>query len=126
MRILADENVHMDIVLGLRRARHEVLFVPEVGLGGRKDVAILEYAEKHGLILLSGDKDFGGLVEFGRLWGRGRIILLRFRFLHPEQVVENIAEVLNREEENLSREKPLVLVLSESGYRVHRPSAHRV
>jgi predicted nuclease of predicted toxin-antitoxin system len=125
MRIFADENVHMEIVLGLRRVHHEVLFVPDVGLAGQKDINILEYAEKHGLILLSGDKDFGGLVEFGRLWGRGRVILLRFRFLHPRQVVENIVEVLNREEENLSREEPLVIVLSESGYRVHRPSTHR-
>jgi predicted nuclease of predicted toxin-antitoxin system len=125
MRILADENVHMDIILGLRRDQHEVLFVPEVGLAGQRDINILEYAEKHGLILLSGDKDFGGLVEFGRLWGRGRIVLLRFRLVHPKQIVENILEVLDREEEILSREEPLVIVLSESGYRVHRPSTHR-
>ena len=56
MRILADENVHTDIVRGLRRADHEVLFVPEVGLAGQKDIAILEYAEKHGLLLLSGSE----------------------------------------------------------------------
>jgi predicted nuclease of predicted toxin-antitoxin system len=125
MRILADENVHTDIVRGLRQAAHEVLFVPEVGLAGQKDIAILEYAEKRGLLLLSGDKDFGGLVEFGRLWGRGRIVLLRFRLLHPRQIVENVVEVLDREEEILSKEEPLVIVLSESGYRVHRPSTHR-
>jgi predicted nuclease of predicted toxin-antitoxin system len=124
MRILADENVHMDIIRGLRRAQHEVIFVPEVGLAGQKDIGILEYAEKHGLVLLSGDKDFGGLVEFGLLWGRGRVVLLRFRLLHPEQIVENLLEALNREEEILTKEEPLVIVLSESGYRVHRPSTH--
>ena len=48
MRILADENVHMDIVRGLRQGHHEVLFVPEVGLAGQKDIAILEYAEREG------------------------------------------------------------------------------
>ena len=32
MKILADENVHIDIVNGLRNKGIEVLFVPEVGL----------------------------------------------------------------------------------------------
>ena len=117
-------NESTRIVRGLRQAQHEALFVPEIGLAGQKDIAILEYAEKHGLVLLSGDKDFGGLVEFGPLWGRGRVVLLRFRLLHPKQIVENLVEVVNREEKILAREEPLVIVLSESGYRVHRPSTH--
>ena len=117
-------NESTRIVRGLRQAQHEALFVPEIGLAGQKDTAILEYAEKHGLVLLSGDKDFGGLVEFGPLWGRGRVVLLRFRLLHPKQIVENLVEVVNREEKILAREEPLVIVLSESGYRVHRPSTH--
>jgi predicted nuclease of predicted toxin-antitoxin system len=70
MKILADENVHTDIMNGLIKAGHNVLSVLEIGLTGNTDQKILEYSEQHDLILLSGDKDFGGLIEFGTLWGR--------------------------------------------------------
>jgi predicted nuclease of predicted toxin-antitoxin system len=69
MRILANENLHTEIVRGLQEAKHEVLFVPDIGLAGRKDREILEYSEKNDLILISGDKNFGGIIEFGALWG---------------------------------------------------------
>ena len=67
MRILANENLHMGIVQGLREVNYEVLFVPDLGLAGHKDREILEYSEKNDMILISGDKDFGGLIEFGPL-----------------------------------------------------------
>jgi predicted nuclease of predicted toxin-antitoxin system len=51
MRILADENVHADIIQGLRQANLDVLSVRDVGLAGYKDREILEYSEEHDLIL---------------------------------------------------------------------------
>lgn len=53
IRILADENVHSDIVSGLRKAGYEVLFVSEISLAGKDDQTILEYSEKHNLLLRS-------------------------------------------------------------------------
>ena len=47
MRILANENLHTEIVRGLQEANHEVLFVPDIGLAGHKDREILEYSEKN-------------------------------------------------------------------------------
>jgi hypothetical protein len=35
--------------------------------------------------------------------------------------VKNILEILNREGEMVSKEKSFVIVLSESGYRIHKP-----
>lgn len=122
IKILADENVHSDIVHGLRKTGYEVIFVPEIGLAGQGDLKILEYAEKHNLILLSGDKDFGGLIEFGTLWGRGRVILLRYRIINTNRIVRNIIEVFSVVGVFLKTEKSYVLVLSESGYRIHRRS----
>ena len=54
-KILADENVHSDIVRRLRKQGHEVLFVPEIGLAGSSDDTILEYSIKHNLLLLFND-----------------------------------------------------------------------
>jgi predicted nuclease of predicted toxin-antitoxin system len=97
------------------------LFVPDIGLAGHKDREILEYSEKNELVLISGDKDFGGLIEFGPLWGQGKVILLRYRFINIQRIVKNILEILNREAEMLSKEKSFVIVLSEAGYRIHKP-----
>ena len=121
MRILANENLHSEIVRGLRQANYDVLFVPEIGLAGHKDREILEYSEKNGLILISGDKDFGGLIEFGPLWGHGKVIILRYRFVNIRRMVNNILEILSREAETLTKEDSIVVVLSESGYRIHKP-----
>ena len=121
MRILANENLHTEIVRGLQQANYDVLFVPDIGLAGHKDREILEYSEKNELVLISGDKDFGGLIEFGPLWGRGKVILLRYRFINIRRIVKNILEILNREGEMLSKEKSFVIVLSEAGYRIHKP-----
>jgi predicted nuclease of predicted toxin-antitoxin system len=117
IRILSDENVHADIVSGLRQEGFELVTAVDLRLAGRKDFEILDYAEKNDLLLLSGDKDFGGLIEFGSLWGRGRVLLLRYR-----KIVEDIARALRSESENLAQYASFVIVLSESGYRVRRPN----
>lgn len=121
MRLLADENVHADIIRKLRNSNFEVLSVQDIGLAGHKDREILEYSEQHDLVLLSGDKDFGGLIEFGTLWGSGRVILLRYRLINVDRMVRGIIEVLNSEAGILQTEEALVIVLSEGGYRIHRP-----
>jgi predicted nuclease of predicted toxin-antitoxin system len=119
--VLADENVHMDIVTGLRQRGIDLITALEAGLVGRKDEEVLEYAEKHELLLISGDKDFGGLIEFGRLWGRGRVLLLRYQILNLPRIVDGIVQVLQRESEILDLAASVVIVLSESGYRVRTP-----
>ena len=118
--MLADENIHIGIVNELRKAGFEILFAPEVGLAGYTDQKILEYSEKYDLILLSGDKDFGGLIEFGTLWGRGKVILLRYRLIVIDRIARNITEVINNEKELFNIGKSFVIVLSEAGYRIHK------
>jgi predicted nuclease of predicted toxin-antitoxin system len=121
MKLLADENLHLGIIQGLRKAKFEVIFVPDIDLAGHKDREILEYAEKNDFLVISGDKDFGGLIEFGILWGTGKVMLLRYRILNIDRIVQNIVEVFRREKEILGREKTFVIVLSEAGYRIHKP-----
>lgn len=122
MQILANENLHTDIIRDLQEAKFKVIFVPDIGLGGHRDREILEYAEKNDWLLISGDKDFGGLIAFGGLWGHGKVMLLRYRVININRIVKNIVEVLHREEETLHKEKTIVFVLSEAGYRIHKPS----
>jgi len=120
--ILADENVHMDIIHRLRQNNYEVLSARDVDLIGHKDREILEYSEEHNLIVISGDKDFGGLIEFGTLWGRGKVILLRYHLVKPERIAADIVETMKLEAEILSSAESVIIVISESGYRIHRPA----
>ena len=123
IRLLADENLHAAIVGGLRQAGREVRYVAETALAGRSDREILAHAEAHQLVLISGDKDFGGLIEFGPLWGRGKVILLRYRLLDVGRAVSDILATLAREEGVLQARSPVVIVLSEGRCRVHTPPA---
>lgn len=122
IRILSDENVHADIVSGLRQEGFDLVTAVDLGLAGRKDIEILDYAENHNLLLLTGDKDFGGLIEFGSLWGRGRVLLLRYQILNVQKIVEDIVRTIGSESENLAQLRSFVIVLSESGYRMRRPN----
>jgi hypothetical protein len=48
-KILADENVHSDIVSRLRDQGYDVLFVPDIGLAGSKNpgnIGFIKKAEK--------------------------------------------------------------------------------
>lgn len=123
IKLLANENLHFEIVKKLQEAGYDVVFVPEVGLAGNPDENILEYSEKHGLILISGDKDFGGLIEFGGLWGRGRVVLLRHRIMNINRITSDILDILKTEKKIFELYEPFVIVLSEAGYRIHRPYA---
>jgi predicted nuclease of predicted toxin-antitoxin system len=58
VRLLLDENVEKALLLGLRR-RHpglDVVRVVDVGLGGRSDPEILEWAAREGRVVLSRDR----------------------------------------------------------------------
>lgn len=118
-KILADENVHVEIVDCLRNQGYKIETVPECGLAGHKDYEVLEYAQKQDWILLTGDKDFGGLLEFGVLYGRGKVILLRYMIMDIEMISKEIGELLKKEKELFRRQKSLLVVLSEGRYRIH-------
>jgi len=64
----------------------------------------------------------GGLIEFGTLWGRGKVILLRYHLIKTEKIAMDIVEIVKRETEALSSTDSIIIVLSESGYRIHKPA----
>jgi hypothetical protein len=58
LRLLIDEDVHGDIVDGLRRRQPtlDVVLVQDVGLGSTPDPVILEWAAQQGRVVVSVDK----------------------------------------------------------------------
>ena len=61
MRILVDSCVAESVVLALRQSGHDADWIPEWGQDPG-DLAILLQAHTTGRVLLTRDKDFGGLI----------------------------------------------------------------
>ena len=74
MRFLLDQDVYAATVRALRQLGHDVVTVSEAGLAQAADSEILAIAAKQQRILITRDRDFGGLV-FVRNLGAGVIYM---------------------------------------------------
>jgi predicted nuclease of predicted toxin-antitoxin system len=60
--LLADENIHPDVVRELSRQGKDVRSVVASGLTGRPDAEILRHAHAEGRVVLTHDSDFGTII----------------------------------------------------------------
>lgn len=104
--LLADENVHREVVRGLASQGKDVRAVLDEGLGGRDDVEVLRHAYDQGRVVLTHDGDFGTLAyQTGEpLVG---IIYLRPGHISPTFVLEMLEAI---EATAADVEPPFVLV----------------
>jgi predicted nuclease of predicted toxin-antitoxin system len=63
--LLADENVHPDVVVFLRKIGFDVDSIAEQGKFGLPDAAVLQQANESNRVVLTHDSDFGGLALMG-------------------------------------------------------------
>ena len=75
-RVLADECVNTDVVLGLRENGIDVLTIKETGLTGADDKTVFEFAVSNKRILLSFDRGFGDIFRFYIASSEGVIVVL--------------------------------------------------
>ena len=73
MKFLLDQDIYALSVRFLRDLGHEVVTAAELGLSRAVDADLLARAGQESRILVTRDKDYGGLVFVGRL-GRGSFI----------------------------------------------------
>jgi predicted nuclease of predicted toxin-antitoxin system len=101
MKFVADENVDLPILARLRNSGHEVYAVAEMS-AGVSDAEVLKQANQQGVVLLTGDKDFGELVYRDKKYTCG-IVLIRLAGLGNDEKAEIVANVIRdhaRELEN--------------------------
>lgn len=91
MNFLADESIDQPIVERLRREGWTVLFILEMQ-PGISDDEVLDEANTHQCLLLTGDKDFGELVYRLNRIHEG-VVLLRLAGLPPELKADIVAGV---------------------------------
>jgi predicted nuclease of predicted toxin-antitoxin system len=63
--LLADENVHADVISFLREIKIDIESVAEKGTFGISDDDVLKLAVDAGRVVLTHDSDFGGLALMG-------------------------------------------------------------
>jgi predicted nuclease of predicted toxin-antitoxin system len=84
--LLTDENIHPDVVAGLRSQGKDVRTVQDEQLRGSDDVTILRRAHATGRVVVTHDSDFGRLaVQAGEQYTG--ILLLRPGHISPSFVL---------------------------------------
>ena len=91
IKIVADENVHVAIVEGLKRRGVTAWSVQTVGRQGRRDEEQLEYATSQGACLLTHDDDLLVIADRWKTGGRKHGGLL---YVH--QQARGIGEIIRR------------------------------
>ena len=81
MKILADENCDIAIVLGLRARGHDVVTIAELA-PSIDDASVFVMAQKDGRFLLTSDQDFGVIAERARLRPPA-VVLMRLERVLP-------------------------------------------
>ncbi len=119
-RLLADENIHPRLVEALCSAGADVERAVDHKLTGAPDEAVLDHAIRDGRILFTADKDFGAILEAGRLAGRGRVLLLRYRILDWTSIARDLLGVLAATAADFELDSRLLVVVEEGQYRVRR------
>ena len=109
--LLADENVHPEVVTSLRAQGRGVVTVVELGLIGAADIIILRRAHADGRVVLTHDADFGALaVHAGeRMVG---IVYVRPGHISPRFVIEALASL---DSSTVVVEIPFVVVIERHG-----------
>ena len=86
--LLADENVHPDVIVFLREAGLDVKSVAEQGSYGLPDTQVLQQATESGRAVLTHDSDFGGLALMGAQFIG--IIYIRPDHIHADFTIKTI------------------------------------
>jgi predicted nuclease of predicted toxin-antitoxin system len=100
MNFVADENVDQPIITRLRAVGHTVLAVVEME-PSISDEAVLEIANERGMVLLTGDKDFGELVYRDRRYTFG-IVLIRLAGQSATAKAELVTSVIEEHADRLA------------------------
>jgi predicted nuclease of predicted toxin-antitoxin system len=95
VRLLADENLDLAVVMALRNAGHDVVTMLEAGKGAPDELVIKRALNEH-RILLTEDKDFGELVYKFSQPSLGVILVRRFESASQSLKCETLIRTINK------------------------------
>jgi predicted nuclease of predicted toxin-antitoxin system len=108
--ILADENVHPEVIEFLRKAGLDVDSIAVQGNFGLSDSEVLQQATEAGRIVLTHDSDFGGLALMGAKFVG--IIYLRPGHIRADFTIKTLEAIRDNAPEVMP---PFILVAERTG-----------
>ena len=108
--LLADENVHPDVIVFLRKAGLDIESVAEQGKLVLPDTQILQQANEAGRVVLTHDSDFGVLALMGAKFVG--IIYLRPGHIRADFTIKTLQAIRNNAPEVTP---PFILVAERTG-----------
>lgn len=93
--LLADENIHPDVLAYLRQDGLDVASISEQGSFGLPDAKVLRQALKAGRIVLTHDSDFGSLALMGAEFIG--ILYVRPGHIRAEFTIQTLQAIRDRE-----------------------------
>ena len=99
-KLLADENIHPQVIQFLRGQGCDIVDTLTLGLGRQADDVILHEAFQNNCIVLTHDRDFGRLAILGRQPMLG-IVFLRPGHIDPQFTIATL-QVVNAQDFDLS------------------------
>ena len=85
MKLLADENISPNSVASLRNLGFDIIHVREIGLRGKPDEEVMDYAMKEDRVLVTIDSDFADIRKYPP-GTHGGIIRMRLKFCSARAV----------------------------------------
>jgi len=111
-KFLIDEDMPRSTTVVLRQAGHSVEDVRDVGLRGRTDQEVFQYAQAQGAVLLTAGKGFSNIVRFP-LGTHAGILVVRVPDELPTQTINH--EVLRALEDLEGEDLAGLLMIVEVG-----------
>ena len=109
--IIADENIHDEVVYFLRGQGLQIESIKERNLRGSSDNQIIALAQAEGKVVLTHDADFGRIIHVSQNTEAG-IIFLRAGQIDPSFTIQTLQAILKTE---LNANIPFMLVAERSG-----------
>jgi predicted nuclease of predicted toxin-antitoxin system len=108
VRFIADENVAGFVIQSLVDAGHDVVSVHDVKLTGAPDDAIIRFGIDNDRVIITHDRDFGGLLRYPVRENSG-VLLIRLRLPSPKNVWRALQRTLDSLDETKIRGRVVVI-----------------
>ena len=113
---LVDENLSSGLAVWLRRFGYRAHAVREVGLKGKDDDEIINWAKSHNTIIITADLDFGEFFYWRSLGSFG-VIILRSKLQSAASFKKLLRKLHNEKVLKDERLAGSLVVIEEKGYR---------
>ncbi|MFH1347561.1 MAG: DUF5615 family PIN-like protein [Candidatus Margulisiibacteriota bacterium] len=119
MKFLADENISPKTIEFIRKAGYDIVGVREVGLKGKKDKDIVDFAIKEKRTVITFDLDYGEIYYFSAKVELG-VVVLKTKSQWIENVNLIILKLFKSGKLETEEFKSALVIVTEERYRVRK------